>query len=48
MQQHVLCASTARGDLRMPAAPRVILRDERISRLEEHLDPAPFAAATRR
>ena len=48
-QQHVLCAGTARGaEMRIPAALRVTLRDGRISRLEEYLDPAPFAAATAR
>ena len=51
-QQHVLCADTAAGggcgEMRIPAALRVTLRDGRISRLEEYLDPAPFAAATAR
>jgi ketosteroid isomerase-like protein len=47
-QQHVLCASAANGEMRIPAALRITMRDGRISRLEEYLDPAPFAAATGR
>ena len=43
-QQHVLRATTTKGELSMPAALRVVLRDGRISRLEEYLDPAAFAA----
>lgn len=42
-QQHVLRAPTADGELSIPAALRVYIRDGRISRLEEYLDPAPFA-----
>lgn len=44
-QQHVLRATTANGDLNMPAALRVYVREGKISRLEEYLDPAPFSAA---
>jgi len=44
-QQHVLRATTANGDLNMPAALRVYVRDGKITRLEEYLDPAPFSAA---
>ena len=47
-QQHVLCAQTPAGPLRMPAALRITMRDDRISRLEEYLDPSPFIAATAR
>jgi ketosteroid isomerase-like protein len=47
-QQHVLSATTANGEMRMPAALKITLRDGRISRLEEYLDPAAFAAAIRR
>jgi len=44
-QQHVLRASTPKGELSLPAALRVYVRDQRITRLEEYLDPAPFSAA---
>jgi len=44
-QQHVLRASTPKGELSLPAALRVYVRDQRITRLEEYLDPAPFSVA---
>ena len=44
-QQHVLRATTADGELSIPAALRVYVRDGMITRLEEYLDPAPFTAA---
>ena len=43
-QQHVLRASTPKGELAMPAALRVSVQGGRITRLEEYLDPAAFAA----
>jgi len=44
-QQHVLRATTPNGELSIPAALRVYVSDGTITRLEEYLDPAPFAAA---
>ena len=45
LQQHVLRATGPRAALEIHAALRVYITDGRISRLEEYLDPAPFAAA---
>jgi len=47
-QQHVLRATTPRGELSIPAALRIYISDGKITRLEEYLDPAPFAAAVGR
>lgn len=46
LQQHVLCAETSNGtELAIPCCLVATVKDGRITRIEEYLDPSPFAAA---
>ena len=45
VQQHVLRATGPKGELNMPAMLRAYTAGGRVTRLEEYLDPAAFAAA---
>lgn len=46
-QQHVMRGTGSQGELAMPAALRVFVDNDHVTRVEEYLDPAPFAARRR-